>query len=108
MLVPEKLQDKGGIFFVDDAVLKAEGDIYWECVREFDVLANDLVESENALLTLDLSEADFISSNFIASLTGLSVKAARLGKQITVLVAPDSGWLFELLGEQPHVTFEIL
>ncbi|MCD8243517.1 MAG: STAS domain-containing protein [Parabacteroides sp.] len=109
MEVPEVDPDDTRIFHVSDSVLKAEGDIYWESVNDFEKAAKELIESEkNNIVTFDLTQVSFIASNLVGSLSALALMAGKRGKKIKILISDDVSWLFDIMGELDMVELEVL
>lgn len=108
MEVPEIDPDDTRVFHVSGPTLKAEGDIYWESADEFEKAAIPLVESKHETIILDISQASFISSNFVGYLSSFALMAGRQGKRIKIRVSTDVSWLFDIMGELDMVELEIV
>jgi hypothetical protein len=108
MEVPEIDPDDTRIFHVSGPMLKAEGDIYWENADDFEKETIALIESRYETITLDISQASFISSNFVGCLSSFALMAGRQGKRIKIIVSTDVSWLFDIMGELDVVELEIV
>lgn len=95
-------------FSVNKGVLRANSDMYWEYLEEFDDACNRLLNSPNTFLELDLSSVNFISSSFVGCLGNLVREANRLQKRIVIKVSLDVSWLFDIMGGQPVVDMEVV
>lgn len=108
MEVPETDPDDTRIFHVSGSMLKAEGDIYWEHADDFERAAIALIDSRYETVVLDISQASFISSNFVGCLSSFALMAGRQGKKIKIMVSIDVSWLFDIMGELDMVELEIV
>lgn len=95
-------------FVVQNGVLTANGDLYWELLEEFEHACNQLLKSKRQQLTLDLTPVNFISSSFLGCLSNLVLKASRGKKRITLKVTRDISWLFEIMGGRKNMAMEIV
>lgn len=97
-----------GLFRVEKGVLRAGGDMYWECLEEFDEACRELLKSRRNRIEIDLSEVNFISSSFLGCLGSLMLKASRLKKGITLKVTLDTSWLFDIMGVHKGMRVEVV
>ncbi len=98
---------RAGMFTLEKGVLRANGDMYWEYLEEFDHNCKLLLESRKAQVEIDLTRVYFISSNFLGCLSNLVIRASRLKKRVLLKVSPDISWLFEIMGMQKNVDLEV-
>lgn len=108
MEVPDIDPEDTRIFHVSGSMLKAEGDIYWEHADDFEKAAIALIESRHETVVLDISQASFISSNFVGCLSTFALMAGRQGKKIIIKVSTDVSWLFDIMGELDMVELEVV
>ncbi len=106
--VPENIEDKAGIFLVNNAIVTAGEDIYWEHVPDFENITLDLIASDNVNLVLDLSQVSFISSSFLGVLSIFILRAKRAGKNVKIKVSIDIIWIFEIMGPDDHIDIEVV
>lgn len=99
--------DAQGNFAVDKGVLRAWGDMYWECLEEFDNACKKLLKSRRTRVVLDLTAVNFISSSFLGCLTNTLMLASRLGKRMSIKVTLDISWLFDIMGAQKNIDIEL-
>ncbi len=98
---------RASLFTVEKGVLRANADMYWEFLDEFDRACQRLLETRGGRLEVDLSQVYFISSSFLGCLSSLVIKASRLKKRVILKVSLDVSWLFEIMGGQKNVELEI-
>lgn len=97
-----------GLFYIEDAVLVADSDVYWESAPEFEAIAEEYLDSGVDKVVLDLSRASFIASNFVGSLSSFIIKAGHRGCTVRILGTTDISWLFEIMGGQNLFEFEVV
>ncbi len=97
----------GGLFHVEKGVLRANGDMYWECLEEFDAACRKALETRRSRIEIDLTGVNFISSSFLGCLAGTVREASRLGKRITLRVTLDVSWLFDIMGARENMDVEV-
>ncbi len=98
---------RAGLFTVEKGVLRANADMYWEFLDEFDRACQRLLETRKVRLEVDLSQVYFISSTFLGCLSNLVIRASRLKKHVLLKVSLDISWLFEIMGMQKNVELEV-
>ena len=102
----------GEAFSVEDGVLCANDDLYWNHLEEFeaacaDALDNVVRESLGAL-EIDLTDVNFISSSFLGSLNTVVLQAGRLRKRVVLKVSQDVSWLFDIMGSRRNLDMRVV
>lgn len=105
--IPDPTENKNGVFHFKNAVIRVEGDVYWESAGDFEAMAADCLASPSKELVVDLTQAAFVSSSFIGYLTNFIAAAGRGGKKVRILATTDLSWLFEIMGGQGLFELEI-
>lgn len=103
-----KEKETGAAFSISKGVLRANNDLYWEYLEEFDAACNKLLDSRRARLEVDLTSVNFISSSFVGCLSSLVIRASRLKKKVVLKVTLDVSWLFDIMGGQKIVEMEVI
>lgn len=85
------------LFVISRGVLRAEGDLYWESLEDFEKACDKLLESRASRLVLDLTAVNFISSAYVGCLGNLVLQAARRNKRLVLKASRDASWLFEFM-----------
>lgn len=106
--VPGKPEDCPGLFTVDKGVLRAHGEMYWECLEEFEEACGRLLDSRRSRIEVDLTSVNFISSSFLGCLGSLVLRASHLGKRINLKITIDISWLFDIIGIQKNMDLEVV
>lgn len=96
------------LFTVEKGVLRANGDMYWEYLEEFEAACLKLLESRRSKVEVDLTSVNFISSSFLGCLSNMVLQASRLRKRINLRVTIDISWLFDIMGCQKNMDMEVL
>lgn len=96
------------MFSAANGVLRAEGDLYWERLGEFETACDRLLASRGDQLVLDLGAASFVASSFLGAIASLALRAARRRKKVDIRLALDTSWLFEIMGGRKMVKLEIV
>ncbi len=105
-------QSAGEAFSVEDGVLCANDDLYWNHLEEFEAacagaLANVVRDSLGAL-EIDLTDVNFISSSFLGSLNTVVLQAGRLRKRVVLKVSQDVSWLFDIMGSRRNLDMRVV
>ena len=95
-------------FTMKSGVLRANIDLYWEYLEEFDAACNKLLDSRRDVVELDLSSVNFISSSYVGCLSSLLLGAAKRKKRVNLKVSEDISWLFEILGSREVLDLEVV
>lgn len=96
------------LFHVEKGVLRANGDMYWEYLEEFDAACAKVLETRRSRIVVDLTPVSFISSSFLGCLSSLVLKASRVKKRITLKVTLDISWLFDIMGVQKNMDVDVV
>lgn len=94
-------------FVVEKGVLRANTDMYWEYLEEFDQACKTLLAARRTKLEIDLTEVSFISSSFLGCLNNLVMQAALYKKQIVLKVSQDTSWLFDIMGSRKNMDMQV-
>ncbi len=99
-------------FSVEDGVLCANTDLYWDHLEEFeDACAAALaaaVKDSLAEMAIDLTDVNFISSSFLGSLNSLVLQAGRQKKRVVLKVSQDVSWLFDIMGSRRNLDMRVV
>lgn len=96
------------IFTVDKGVLRANADMYWEYLEEFDAACQTVLDARRSRIEVDLTSVNFISSSFLGCLGNLVLRASRLKKRVSLKVTLDVSWLFDIMGAQSNMDIEVV
>ena len=107
-MVGANSSDGSDIFSVGKGVLRANADMYWEYLEDFDYACSRLLDSRKNRLEVDLTAVNFISSSFVGCLSNFVLRASRLGKKVVLKVSLDTSWLFDIMGGQKIVEMEVV
>ena len=88
--------------------LIANRDLYWEVEKEFDALCERLLQSDEKVLTLDLSRIGFVFSPYVSRIVRLHVAAKQQGKSLRMLISPRLSELFQLSGLDSELNVELV
>ena len=95
-------------FDIQGNQLIANSDLYWEDHNGFRKACEELIQSENNQLILDLSEVSFIFSAYMGTIGKLLADAASQEKDLTIRISPNLSWLFELVGFEKMIHIEVV
>lgn len=95
-------------FTVEDGVLRANTDLYWEYLEEFDAACRRVLDFRGGRIEIDLTAVNFISSSFLGCLGNTVLGASRQKKRIRLKVTLDVSWLFEIMGAEKNVDIEVV
>lgn len=95
-------------FEVQDNVLLANIELYWENHAEFIACCQQLIRSPKKEIILDLSQVSFVFSAYMGTIGRLLADAARENKQPTIRVNNSLSWLFDMVGFKKIVNIEIV
>lgn len=95
-------------FTIKSGFLRANIDLYWEYLEDFDAACDKLLESKRDILELNLSSVNFISSSYVGCLSSLILGAAKRKKRVNLKVSEDTSWLFEILGSSEILDLEVV
>lgn len=98
----------GDIFEVNDGVLVALGDMYWDSLQDFEAAGEDLLRTSGPGVTLDFGGVAYISSPFIGAIGDLVARAVRLRKKVVIRAGIDISWLFEVMGTRSMFVLEVV
>jgi hypothetical protein len=100
-------------FTVEQGVLRANTDLYWNHLEEFETACAGLLERQRGgagrdEIELDLTDVNFISSSFLGCLNNLLVQAGRLKVRVALKVGQDVAWLFEIMGSRRNLDIRVV
>ncbi len=95
-------------FSVEDGVLRANADLYWNHLEEFEAVCARLLAEPGGEMAIDLTDVNFISSSFLGSLNSLLLRAGRMRKRVVLTVGQDVGWLFEITGSRRNLDMRVV
>lgn len=97
-----------GAFSVAKGVLKANTDMYWEFLEDFEAACTRLLDSRTGRLEVDLTSVNFISASFVGCLGNFVLRASRLKKRVVVKTTLDMSWLFDIMGGHKILDVEVV
>lgn len=103
----DELATSPELFSVGKGVLRSKGDLYWEYLEEFEAACDRLLDSRRARISVDLTNASFISSSFLGCLANLVLNASRLKKRVILKVTLDTSWLFDIMGKPENMELTV-
>lgn len=102
----------GDAFSIDDGILRANTDLYWNHLEEFGAACvgalDNAVEESLPELEIDLTDVNFISSCFLGSLNDIVLQAGRLKKRVVIKVSQDVSWLFDIMGSRRNLDMRVV
>jgi len=95
-------------FEIQDNVLIANVELYWENHAEFCQLCDRLMQSGHDRIILDLSNVSFIFSAYMGTIGKLLADVAKADKRLTIRITRNLSWLFEIVGFDKMGSVEIV
>lgn len=95
------------VFTVQKGVLRANTDMYWEYLEDFEVACRKLLDTRRSRVVVDLTQVNFISSSFLGCLSTTMLGAARRKKRLCLRMTLDVSWLFDIMGAGKNVEMEV-
>ncbi len=95
-------------FEIQDNVLIANVELYWENHAEFCRLCDRMMQSDHKHIILDFSHVTFIFSAYMGTIGKLLADAAKADKYLTIRITRNLSWLFEIVGFDKMGSVEIV
>lgn len=95
-------------FEIHDNILVANVDLCWENHEEFKRYCDELMQSDHEWVILDLSPVTFVFSTYMGTIGHLLTDAANQDKRLTIRIAQNLSWLFEMVGFEQIVDIEVM
>ncbi len=95
-------------FELNGNVLTANVELCWENHAEFQRCCEKLLQSGYDEIILDFSHVTFIFSSYLGTVGKLLADTAQAGKRLTIRIASNLNWLFEMVGFEKLVHIEVV
>lgn len=89
-------------------VLTANVELCWENHPEFQRCCEKLLQSDDDEIILDFSHVTFIFSSYMGTIGKLLADIVQAEKRLTIRIASNLSWLFEMVGFEKLVHIEVV